>query len=367
MRRHAGLKYCGTALAMLLLLSACEDEKAASADVPVRAIKYTVLTDGVAAQQRRISAVVEAATTSNVAFQTAGQVIELVHKVGDEVAEGDLLARLDPEPLQLKLAGAQSELQKAQAALSDAESKHAQQDQLFKGGYTTRTNFETALANLRTARGALGVARSQLNIARRDLEKAELRAPFSGVVAKKNIERFEEVSSGQAIYTIQTEADTEVRVSLPETLIRAVSVGDAVKVEVPLASPDAIDGKVTEIAPLAEGVNAYPVAIRLEDPPPGLRPGMSAEAVFEFRTAESNGAFTVPMSALKPTVGSEGGSLYVFNDGKLAEKSVRVVNVRDNSLQIVGDVQVGDIVATAGVSLLHDGMQVRLLDPEALR
>lgn len=355
------------ALAGLIVLAGCEDEQAEAPPPPIRAIKYSILKQGVEAQQRGISAVVEAATTSNVAFQTAGQVVELTRKAGDTVAEGEVLARLDPEPLRLKLSGAQSELQQAEAALADAESKYAQQEKLFQGGYTTRTNYETSLANLRTARGTLGVARSQVDIARRDLEKAELRAPFAGIIAKRNVERFEEVSSGQAIYTLQTEADTEVRVSLPETLVSAVSVGDTVKVEIGLVSQEPVDGRVIEIAPLSEGANAYPLAIRLQDPPPGLKPGMSAEAIFEFRTPGGDDAFTIPIAAMKPGVGTEGGEVFVFEDGRLSVRKVRVVNIRDNSLQIVGEVRPGDVVATAGVSQLHDGMQVRLLDPADLR
>jgi len=355
------------ALLSALGLAACDDAEPPTAPEPVRAIKHQTLARGVAAQRRRIAGVVAAATTANVAFQASGQVIELAKKVGDEVAAGDLLARLDPEPLRLRLASAESESQKAAAAVADAESKYRQQKQLFDKGFATRTNFESALATLRTARGALGVARSQADIARRDLEKATLTAPFAGVVAKRNTEPFEEVASGQAVYTLQTEGENEVRVSLPETLIGEVEIGAPVDVVASLASDAPIPGRVTEIAPLAEGVNAYPVTIHLDAQPPGLRPGMSAEAIFEFQAADTADAFTIPISAFKPKVDEEGGQVFIFEEGALRARDVRVVNVRDNALQIVGDVKPGEIIATAGVSLLHDGMAARLLDPEILK
>lgn len=356
-----------SALLLAFALAACGEEEAAAPPEPVRAIKYMTVSAGAAAQVRRISGVVEAGTTAEVAFQTAGQVVELAKNAGDPVEAGELLARLDPEPLRLKLASARSELQQARAAVADADSKYGQQKQLFDKGYATRTNFESALAALRNARGALGVAQSQVSIAERDLAKAELKAPFDGVIARRDVDAFEETASGQTIYVIQTQGEHEIRVSLPETLITAVSLGDAVKISVPLVRPEPFDGVVSEIAPLAEGANAYPVTVRLAETPPGMRPGMSAEAVFEFATPDASGAFSIPISALKPDVGAEGGTVFVFENGKLAARKVRVVNIRDNTLQVLGEIETGDVIATAGVSLLFDGMAARLLDPTALQ
>lgn len=357
---------CG-ALAGAVALAGCDDAEQAAAPAPVRAIKYMTLEAGLESQRRRISGVVEAGTTSVVAFQTGGQVVEILHKVGDTVEAGDLLARLDPEPLRLRLASARSEAAKARAAVADAESKHSQQKQLFDKGYATRTNFESALASLRGARGDLGVAQSQFDIAKRDLSKSELRAPFGGVIAKRATDVFEEVSAGQAIFTLQTEGEYEVKVSLPETLINVVGLGDETGVMIPLARATAFPGVVSEITPLSEGVNAYPVTIKLLEASGPLRPGMSAEVLFEFPTPGGSKGFTVPIAALKPTVGEEGGELFVFKDGKLTARKVRVVNVRDNALQIVGDIAAGEVVATAGVSLLYDGMPARLFDPASLR
>lgn len=350
-----------------LALAGCDEGDVEAPPEPVRAIKYMTLTAGAPAQVRRISGVVEAGTSADVAFQTAGQVVELTKNVGDQVAAGELLARLDPEPLRLRVTSARSELQQASAALADARSKHAQQKQLFDKGYATRTNFESALATMRTAQGAVGVAQSQLRIAERDLKKSELIAPFAGVIAKRAIDKFEEAASGQTIYVIQTEDEFEISVSLPETLITSVGLGDSVQVSVPQASTEPLAGVISEIAPLAEGANAYPVTVKLAQAPSTLRPGMSAQALFEFETAQAAGAYSIPITALKPDVGEEGGTVFVFGDGTLSARKVRVVNVRDNNLQVEGDVKPGEVIATAGVSLLYDGMPARLLDPAQFR
>jgi len=220
---------------------------------------------------------------------------------------------------------------------------------------------------VRTSQGALGVAESQYRSARRDLEKATLIAPFEGVVAQKEVDRFEEVASGQTIYVLQTEGAYDVRVSLPETLIVQAKVGDSVKVFASLDREQALAGVISEAAPLAEGANAYRVTINLKNPPAALRPGMSAEVAFEFPTPEGGDAYAVPLGSVKTDIGGEGGTVFVWRDGVLTERKVQVVNIRDNRLQIVGDVAPGDVIAIAGVSLLYDGMAAKLLDPAALR
>lgn len=149
--------------------------------------------------------------------------------------------------------------------------------------------------------------------------------------------------------------------------MNVVSVGDDVQVVVSLPEETTILGRVAEISPLAESVNAYPVTVGLLTLPDGMRPGMSAQVLFEFKPADTSDAFSIPISALKPAVDEQGGHVYVFDGGTLRERAVQVVNLRDNALQIIGDIKPGEVIATAGVSLLHDGMQVRLFDPKALQ
>jgi membrane fusion protein, multidrug efflux system len=109
--------------ASALLVAGCEDEAEISAPPPIRLIKYMKLEDGAAIQKRQITGVIAAVATSEVAFQTGGQVVKLNKKVGDTVKAGEVVAELDPEPLRLRLATAGAELAKANASVADNESK----------------------------------------------------------------------------------------------------------------------------------------------------------------------------------------------------------------------------------------------------
>ncbi|MEM7745300.1 MAG: efflux RND transporter periplasmic adaptor subunit [Pseudomonadota bacterium] len=360
-------------LALLLapmLLAACDEEESVQVVEEVRAIKYMALDQRAGQQERRIAGIVSAAISSNVAFETSGQVISLPRNAGDPVNEGDLIGQLDPEPYRFQLSQAESSLSQAEASLEDARRKFEQQQQLFNEGFATQTALDSATATLKNAEGAVGVAQSQLDLARRDLSKTDLRAPFAGLISRKLIEVFEEVAGGQAIYAIQTEGQDKIEAALPETMINTVSLGFEVEVSFPPLRGTTVAGSVSEISPLTGDANAYPIEVALNNIPPGLRPGMSAEVIFQFASDETGVAFSVPLSAvLADAAGGEDAYVFVYqpDSSTLTKRTVKVSNIRDNALLISGDIESGEIIATAGVSFLHDGMTVELLDPNLLR
>ena len=255
------------ALTVFALASCDEEQKTEDSEPVIRAIKHMTLGERAGLQQRRIAGIVTAAIQTNVGFEISGQVIELLRDAGDIVETGELIARLDPEPARLRVEQSENSLAQAQATLVDAQRKFEQQSQLRRQGYATQTAFDSAEAALKNAQGAVGVAASQLDLARRDLAKTDLKAPFPGVIARREVDVYQEVSGGQTVYAIQSSGDDEVEAYLPETLINTVALGSAVEVSFPPLGGAATTGTVSQISPLASDGNAYPIEIRLENAP----------------------------------------------------------------------------------------------------
>jgi RND family efflux transporter MFP subunit len=317
---------------------------------------------------RQLAGIVKAGTIANVAFEIGGSVIVMARKVGEAVAKGDTIAQLDPKPIELEVAQAEFSLKQAEAALKDARSKLSQQQQLWEKRFSTRTALDTAKANFGNADGQVGIARSQLSLRKRDLAKTTLKAPFDGRISKREVEVFEEVKAGEAIYTLQTQGENEVEVSVPETLIGFVNVGLAVEVKISPLNGATIKGLVTEVAPEAGDANAFPVTVRLETSPPDLRPGMSAEIIIAFKGEATGKAFSVPVGALKPDINANQATVFVYDPATktVRQKAVQVVGIEGNNPEIIGEIKPGDIIATAGVGQMYDGMKVRLLAPGKL-
>jgi multidrug efflux pump subunit AcrA (membrane-fusion protein) len=161
----------------------------------------------------------------------------------------------------------------ANIAAAEAEVRRAQaQYDLLKAGARAET-ITAAAADVSTAEVALQRAQT-------DLANMELHAPFAGTVTSLKANPGEMALSGQAVLTLADLSHLRVETTdLSERDVARVAVGQAAVVSVEALGTQ-ISGRVARIAPQASvvaGDVVYTVVVELNDPPAGLRWGMSAE------------------------------------------------------------------------------------------
>lgn len=352
------------------LVGACDDQSVAPVEDPPRAMKAMVLHAGTMQRERILSGLVEAETASDIAFEVPGTIASLSVAVGDEVAKGEVIGRLDPERYKLKVTASQGRLMSAEASLADATKKFQQKSDLYKDGFATKSDFDSARANLDGATSAVQVSRSELDIALRDLDKTAIIAPFAGVIAERFVDVFENVPGGASIYTVQTGKRFKVEVAMPEALVNEVRIEDTVSIVFPGFEDTVATGKIAEISSQAYGAGAFPVTISLAVTPAGLKAGMSARVTFNIGSAEGEGDnFLVPTSSVIPGNDLASARVFVFDvkESVVRARTVNVIDARGENLLIAGEISEGDTIAIAGVSFLADEMRVRLLSPNHSR
>jgi len=363
-------------LFLLPVLTACEEEKPV-VEAPVRAIKSLVVKQRAGEQVRRIAGIVEANLVTDIAFEVPGRILELQVEVGDKVDTGSLIARLDPEPYLLKIQSTQAQLNEAKAKLRDATAKFAQQSTLHKKGFATRTVFDTAQANLDSATSTVKLTKSALELSQRDFKKSTLIVPISGQVSEKYVEKFSEITAGQKIVEISSDGQMKIKSTVPEGLVQRLKIGDSVEVSFPTILEEhggemiaqKGSGRIIEIAGSAGAASSYPVTARLASNHPEAKPGMTVEVSFKYSTAATGTAFMLPISAVLATAEKNSGAIFVFDkkENRVNKRTINVLNVRDNELEVTGEIKAGDIVAVAGVSFLEDKMNVTLLKTSKAR
>jgi hypothetical protein len=188
------------------------------------------------------------------------------------------------------------------------------------------------------------------------------------------------IASGQTVFEMDSgESGLRVEVQMPETLIARVSQGDNVKVVFPSIGDQSRDiadrtfeAFVSEVGTRAGVGNAFPVRADLREPPPGLRPGMTAEVRFSIARAESElvvlEGFMIPIAAALAELDDE-FSVFVFDreTSTVEKRSIQQGGVSDNQIAVLDGLREGEIIATAGVTFLRDGQQVTLLDERLIR
>jgi RND family efflux transporter MFP subunit len=362
----AGMFYRRLGVSLLapvaIALSACEGEPREVVE-KIRAIKTVTVAERGSGQLNRFPGLIEAVDTSVISFEVAGNTREVNVNVGDRVTEGQIIATLDESQYQLNVELAEAEVGRAKAVLAEKQNEYDRQNTLYKKEWVSKAAFDQAVAARDSAANGLAYANSKLNLALRDKDKTLLQAPFDGVIAAKYAEPYQEVARGEKIFEIYIEGAMEVVLNVPETKIGEIYQGLPAEVSFPAENIEALAGRVSEVGSVASTANAFPVKVVLANPPPGVLPGMTAEASLVLGSEGSDSSFLVPFSAIAPGDDPGRGYIFVFDSATstVRRTPVKGKGVRDDRVMINEGLEAGDVIAIAGVSFLRDGQKVKLM------
>ena|SRR5258706_14432271 len=132
-----------------MILVGCGKKEAAEPDI--RPVRTVTVEPGDGTERTTLTGEIRARYESDLGFRIDGKIIERPVDVGSTVKNGDVLARLDPQPRQKDLQSARADAASAQATLTRDQATEARQAELLKDGFATRATYDNALANLRTA------------------------------------------------------------------------------------------------------------------------------------------------------------------------------------------------------------------------
>lgn len=361
------------ALVVALHGLACEEAPEAPIEVirPVKTVRVDARADG---SVRTFSGTIVASEVSALAFRLDGTVQTAEVTLGQRVRRGQPLATLDRTPSQLEVQRAVAQVRDAEARQIERRAHRARVRSLFAAGAASRADLESAEAAAKSAAEALAAARASLALARRDLESTVLKAPFDGIIAERDIEPYEEIDAGHTAFVLHTAGAVEIEVMLPGAVIDRVQVGDPVTVQLTIAVDGAgrYSGRVKEVGRAAVATGGFPVHVALLSDDPHLRPGLTATATFSLPN-DSAPAWLIPINAFLPPrsgeldrrePGDRGAELFVLDpvESVVRRRSVQGIGVRGNDVLVSEGLVEGERVVVAGVSFLHDGQRVRLLE-----
>ena len=246
-------------------------------------------------------------TTVEVKSKASGEILQLNAETGQTVQRGALLVRIDPRNARNALAQAQADLDVARAQLANATSQRRRADELFTSRSITEQEHEQALLDFANAKAA--VVRGQVSVdnARIQLEDADVRAPVTGTIIEKDVERgtviasaTSNVSGGTTLLKMANLKLVQVRTLVDETDVGKVQPGQRATVTVDAYPNRTFDGTVLKIEPQAQteqNVTVFPVLVRIENQDGLLRPGMNTEV--EIHVGQREDVPAIPNAALR--------------------------------------------------------------------
>ena len=286
--------------------------------------------------------------SAHIATEIEGRVQGVHFTEGQAVEQGALLFTLDDTVYRAELATAEANLQ-----LSERNSERAI-ELLERNAGTVRARDE--------AEAQLAIDRAEVDLARARLDKTRITAPFAGVVGLREISVGNYVEPGQDLVNLEDIEPIKVDFPVPERALSAVEVGQAIEVTVAAWPGRTFQGEVYAIDPQIDA-QGRSIAIRatIDNQERLLRPGLFAAV--RLITARREAALLVPEQAIF----AQQGKPYVYKvvDGVARLTEVALGGRRVGQAEIVSGLAAGDVVVTAGHIKLHDGAEVRIVDPDA--
>ncbi|MFS8035584.1 efflux RND transporter periplasmic adaptor subunit [Xanthobacter sp. AM11] len=360
-RRRAAVLVAGLA-AIALSLAACGEQAPAQSQAePAAVVARPVQVAKVAFRPRETEksfvGVVRARREIDLAFRVGGKVVQRRVEVGDRVAPGDVVARIDPEDLKLELESARAEFAAATANLAQTTAEDGRYRSLSAKGVASTADLDRKSLAKEEAVGRLERAKRALDLAENRLSYADLVSDTAGVVVSTATEPGQVVASGQTIVRVARLEEKEAAVALPETALADARRSDA---SVTLwADPGRrIKAHLRELSPQADPTSrTYPARFILEDANDAVALGMTATVTLYPRGEAA--VARLPLSALIDR--GQGPQVLVVDPATriLAQRPVKIAAYTEDSVLLASGVADGEEVVALGVQTLLPGQQVR--------
>ncbi|MBS3819395.1 efflux RND transporter periplasmic adaptor subunit [bacterium] len=333
----------------------------------------------------------------NISAHIAGRIVKIGVEEGERVKAGDFLLKLDSTQYESSverdkalIQRYKSELIKSKATLQRDKNYYERQKKLYEKKLISEEQLESAKAAYDISKAQHQAILSQVKQAQASLQnsldnlnKTVYTSPIEGIITSLRVEEGEIAlvgtmnNPGTVLMTIADLSVMEVEVEVDETDVVDVEVGLPAEVQVDAFPDKLIKGTVTEVGSSAiqtmsssEESKDFKVVVTLKNPPPDLKPGLSASA--DIIAAQKKDVLTVPISALvlreKKNSGrlveNEEEGVFVIEENRVQFQPVEKGIMGEMDIEIQSGLHHGQRVVSGPYSALRQLEEGALVKPE---
>lgn len=304
--------------------------------VDVDTARRTTVTAAVRATGR-----IEAVQAVELRPDESGRVVELLFREGQAVDSGAPLVRIDDALLR-----AQADRAAAESELARRQLERVQR--LRSENAASPADVERAEAGARAAEAALRVLELQV-------QRALVKAPFSGVVGQRFVSVGDWVTSANRLLALHTMDPQRAVIEVPERYSGDLRIGQTVEFTVAAHEGRTFRAQVEFIDPVVQlASRTIMVKARAANPNRLLRAGMFIEA--RLATATRTGAVVIPEDAVQPLRTTN--VVWAVVDGKASRRQVELGVRQQGTVEVLSGVTPGELVVVGGLERMQEGMAV---------
>jgi HlyD family secretion protein len=256
----------------------------------------------------------------DVGSQVSGKITKLYADFNSTVTQGQVVAEIELEPLQMKIQQNEASyksrvaaLEQSKVTLANLKNKYDRAMSLFEKKLVSieekeaaEGNYLGAKADVTAAEAALAQAKIALDLSKVDMSHAVIRAPVDGMVITRKVSLGQTLQAGMTVpvlFQVATDlTKMKVECSVDEADIGRVKEGQKVQFSVEAFPTETFNGVVQQVryaATTTSNVVTYTTVVNVDNPEKKLRPGMTATV--SIIAGEAKNVLRVPNAALRFT------------------------------------------------------------------
>ncbi len=296
----------------------------------------------------------EAEEYAYLTFHVGGMLQQFNVEEGQNLKAGQLIGSLDPREYNLKVSATKARFLQSQSQLERYQ-------RLYEKNAVSKQEYEMTMAEYESNKSAYNQALS-------DLKDTRLLAPFSGNIEKKYVENHQEVRAGERIVKLNNPAKIQFRFILPEINTSLDREKLKCSVELDVNKGVFYQAVVKEIVSSSVEGSGIPVIVRIDDPAYNAQsikvlPGYSCNVRVEWDDSHERGGISIPLSCIYLDPQTKKTAVWKVDPGT---STVHLIPVEtgnmtgEKDILILSGLQKGDVIVTAGVTMLSEGEHVKI-------
>ena len=277
--------------------------------------------------------------------ENSGRVTRVLVDEGDHVHIGQVLAVIKGDQLSI-------DVQNEQAAYQNAVTNSQRYENAYKTGGVTKQQLDQAKLDLINAKSKYDQAKIKIG-------DTSIKSSINGIVNKRNIEPGSVVAPGTVLFELVDVSTLKLKVTVPESQVATLKLGTTINVTASVYPDKAFTGKITFIAPKADGSLNFPVEITIANNPNSeLKAGMYGSATFGTSSKQVD-VLTIPRNAFVGGVGNN--EVFVVTGDSVKLSKVIAGRIFGDNVEVLKGLKAGDVVVTSGQINLTDGSKVEVI------
>lgn len=355
---HRQFYFLSLLLIFAITLTACSKKEETKTDI-VRPAKIFTVGDATDKLLRTFPGEVQASDKAIQSFRVNGELKEFPAKAGQQVKQGDVLAKLDPKDYQLKYDDS-----KAKYDLALVQFKRA--EEIWEKRLIARADYDKAKTQYLAAKANLEQSKA-------NLDYTILRAPFDGVISKVHVDNFANVRANDPIVNIQSQSTVDIVFQVPENIISRIRRGEGKKAVMNARFDSHADTKypaqMKEFNTEADTqTQTYRVVIMIDRPKDfTVLEGMSTTVEVDLSQVliSATNKIIVPATAVFAAEDEPINSQkrYVWQVDKttmqVTKHPVTIGQLTPAGIEVISGIETGQMIIAAGVNFVNEGQKVK--------